>query len=100
MNVTGVYWWSVNIGPGNGFGAIGQQAITWANVDLDLCHHMVSLDQNELIDVIVLVLQAIHHNIISFCNICWKSTEYENNIKYMHLWCTQNYLYVICCHFG
>ena len=43
----------------------------------------MSLDQNELIDVIVLVLQDIHHNIIVFCNIrMW--TEYENNInKYM-----------------
>ena len=29
-------------------GAIGQQAITWANVDPDLCRHMVSLGQNEL----------------------------------------------------
>ena len=25
-----------------------QQAITWANVDPDLCHHMVSLGPNEL----------------------------------------------------
>ena len=24
------------------------QAITWANVDQDLFHHMASLDQNEL----------------------------------------------------
>ena len=29
--------------------------ITRANVDPDLCHHMVSLDQNELIGVIALV---------------------------------------------
>ena len=25
-----------------------QQAITWANVEPDLCHHMVSLGHNEL----------------------------------------------------
>ena len=29
-------------------GAVRQQAITWANVDPDLCRHMVSLDHNEL----------------------------------------------------
>ena len=54
---------------------------------------MVSLDQNGLIDVIVLVLQDIHHNIIVFCNISWMCTKYENNIKYMQYWCTQNYFY-------
>ena len=27
---------------------IWQQAITWANVDPDLCRHMASLGQNEL----------------------------------------------------
>ena len=31
-------------------GAIRQQAITWANVDPDFCHHMVSLGQDELTD--------------------------------------------------
>ena len=30
-------------------GAVRQQAITWANVDLDLCRHMASLGHNELI---------------------------------------------------
>ena len=55
-------------------------SIIWANVDRDLCHHMVSLDQNDLIGVIVLVLQDIHHNMIVFCNISWIWTEFENNI--------------------
>ena len=32
-------WW---------LGAVRQQAITWTNVDPDLCRHMVSLGQNEL----------------------------------------------------
>ena len=27
--------------------AVRQQAITWASVDLDLCHHMASLGHNE-----------------------------------------------------
>ena len=30
-------------------GAIRQQAITWANVDPNLCHHMAWLGLNELI---------------------------------------------------
>ena len=42
MNATGPYWWQDNIG------SIRQQAITWANVDLDLCCQMVSLGLNEL----------------------------------------------------
>ena len=29
-------------------GAVRQQAITWANIDPDLCHHMASLDHIEL----------------------------------------------------
>ena len=32
----------------NGFGTIRQQAITWANVDPDLCPDMASPDHNEL----------------------------------------------------
>ena len=34
------------------FGAIRQQAITWAHVDPVLCRHMVSLGLNELIPII------------------------------------------------
>ena len=29
-------------------GAVRQQAITWANVDPELCHHMTSLGHYEL----------------------------------------------------
>ena len=32
---------------GNGL-AVRQQAITWANIDLDLCRHMASLSLSEL----------------------------------------------------
>ena len=75
-----------------------QQAITWANVDPDLCRYVVSLSQNELIGIIALVLQGIHHNIIVFCNISWIRTEYENKIKYIQFWCTLNYFYIIHKH--
>ena len=67
------------------------QVITWANVDQDLCRHMVSLDQNELIGVIALVLQDIQYNIIVFYNISWIWTQYKNMIKYIQFWCTENY---------
>ena len=36
----------VNIGPGNGLALLGKN-ISWANIDTDLCHHMVSLGHNE-----------------------------------------------------
>ena len=34
-------------------GAVRQQAITWASVDLDLCRHMASLGHNELNGVLI-----------------------------------------------
>ena len=63
--------------------AVRQQTITWSNVDPDLCRHMMSLGQDELIDVIALVLPNMHHNITVFCNISRICGEYENKIKYM-----------------
>ena len=53
MNATRPHWSLVNIGSGNGLlaswlGAVSQQAITWANVDLDPCRLMTSLGHNEL----------------------------------------------------
>ena len=48
VNGTGPYWWQVIIGWGHWLGAFKQQAITWANVDPDVCCHMVSLGHNEL----------------------------------------------------
>ena len=41
-------------------GAIRQQTITWANVDLGLCHHMVSLDHTELSNLIVNHIIRLH----------------------------------------
>ena len=41
MNATGLDWWSVNIGSGNG-------SVPSGNIDPDLCRHMVSLGHNEL----------------------------------------------------
>ena len=30
------------------FAAVRKKAFTWNQIDLDLCHHMVSVDHNEL----------------------------------------------------
>ena len=40
--------------------AIRQQAITWANVDLDLCLNMASLGHNELTNDAVLASWILH----------------------------------------
>ena len=44
MNVAGPYWWHVRWW----LGAIRQQAITWANNNLDICRHLTSLGHDEL----------------------------------------------------
>ena len=41
------YLRKVNIGSGNGLVLPRQQAITWMNIDLVLCHSMVNPDHNE-----------------------------------------------------
>ena len=46
-NATEPHWWEIIIGSGNGFGAVWQQAITWAHVDPDLCRPMASLGHKE-----------------------------------------------------
>ena len=43
MNATWPHWWFINIGSGNGLVSWSKKAITWVNIDADLCHHMVSL---------------------------------------------------------
>ena len=43
VSATGLHWWQVNIASGKWLGAATQQAITWANVDPDLCGHIASL---------------------------------------------------------
>ena len=53
MNTTRFNWWLVNNGLGNRLGAVRQQAITWANTDLDILGHMVSLGYNELMSLIL-----------------------------------------------
>ena len=40
--------WQISLVSGNDFGAVRQQAITWANIDAGLYRHMASLGQNEL----------------------------------------------------
>ena len=39
--------------------AVKQQAITWANVDLDLCRHVASLGLNKLIHCLLGDVAAI-----------------------------------------
>ena len=59
----GSNWLQVNICSGNGFGAIRHQAITWTNVDADLCCHVVSLAHNELIYTCQIWMWLRHQNI-------------------------------------
>ena len=59
---------------------------------------MVSLDENELIGVIALVLRDIHHNTIVFAT----SVESGQNMRkdWIHtFWCLQNYFYIVYSHF-
>ena len=46
IGVTGVYF--VNYPQIKWLGGVYQQAITWANIDPDLCHQIGSPDHNEL----------------------------------------------------
>ena len=59
MQITGPHWWWVNTGSGNGLVPSDnkslaepimwwQQAISWFNVNPDLCHHMASLGHTML----------------------------------------------------
>ena len=41
------HWSQADTGSGNGLSVVRQQAITWANVDPDLCRHMALLGNNE-----------------------------------------------------
>ena len=58
MSVTEPYLWYVNIG----------SAITWANVDPDLCRHMASLGHNEL--------KSWHHD----NEMGWNSSFNDSNV--------------------
>ena len=46
--VQGSNWQYVITGSDNGLATNRRQAITWANVDPDLCRHSASLGHNEL----------------------------------------------------
>ena len=48
MNVTGLHWWSVNFGSGNGLVPSGNKPLPEPMFDPDLCHHMAWLGHNEL----------------------------------------------------
>ena len=47
MNVTGLHWWSVNIGPGNGLVPPGNKPLPGPMVT-QICRHMASLGHNKL----------------------------------------------------
>ena len=58
-------------------GAVSQQAITWANVDQDLCRHMASLGHNELTDAYVRIdfvpfwwCSYVTNNLVKTCSDC------------------------------
>ena len=48
VNVAEHFLLYVHIGAGDGFVQSCKKTITWANVDSDLCHYMVSLNDNGL----------------------------------------------------
>ena len=48
MNVTGLHWWSVNIGSGNGLVPSGSKPLPEPMLT-QICRHMASLGHNELI---------------------------------------------------
>ena len=50
VNIIVPYWRQVNVDSGNDLVPPRQQAIIWANVDPDLCRHMVSRGHNKLIN--------------------------------------------------
>ena len=45
--------------------AVRQQAITWTNVDPDVCRHLVSLGHNELIKHFITNIEC-YHKIVAF----------------------------------
>ena len=67
LNATRPHWWWVNVG--------WQQAITWANVDLDLCRHMASLGHSEL----KLSFTKYHR-----CHLIFVTVDGRNVIRYAH----------------
>ena len=53
MIFIGPHWRQVNIFSDNGFVLSGNKAITWANVDIILCCHKVSLGHDELTSIVI-----------------------------------------------
>ena len=64
-----------------------QQAITWANVDSDLCHHMVSLGQNELILVGFESSNDLTHWALGDAEVLFQTNNLEIYIKENSLQC-------------
>ena len=62
MNVTGLHWWSVNIGSGNGLVPSGNKPLPEPMLSR-ICHHMLSLARNELTD------QSYFDGLVQDCSI-------------------------------
>ena len=56
-------------------GAVRHQAITWANVDPDLCHHMSSLGHNELMDWFLILAQPLPGPMMTYCHLNQQNTQ-------------------------
>ena len=48
-------------------GAVRHQAITWTNVNSELCHHMTSLSRNEIIKSIAVEKMKLHPVLLNRC---------------------------------
>ena len=57
-------------------GAVRQHAITWANIDLDLCRHMASLGLNELTHLPMATICRLHFE-MHFHE--WKILYFDSN---------------------
>ena len=76
-------------------GAVRQQAITWTNVDPDLCHHIASWGHNEEREFCL----DVHHNLnrdmnpllYSMKSHSYGSLSHKISTKWIHIW----YIFII-----
>ena len=68
-------------------GAVRQQAITWANVDPELCHEMALLGFNELTSIDISIYMT--HTMI------WSNVQKYRKVHF-HLWSNSLYILWFC----
>ena len=61
MNVTGLHWWSVNIGSGNGLVPSGNKPLPEPVLIQISCRHMVSIGHNELSCICLIAMKFMVH---------------------------------------